>query len=260
MSTADPKHVEHPKLATAASHSLINVVRLPLQTCGVCAAPVRHFESCWRCSEHRSIAGLADVVAPLVYAVGGRESAATLSAYKNHPIRSRREHSALVVAALLRSALQPHEKCFGAVVGIPVSVRSVIPSLTYRPGVHPLTSIAQSIGLAIDPVLTPGRDARCDRRVRASKFAVEDGSLVEGRHVLVIDDVWTTGSNAQSAALALRRAGAAAVSVLVIGRWLSPGNSLTRQFIRSRLGTRYDPHVCPVTGGLCPSGLPRRSP
>jgi orotate phosphoribosyltransferase len=36
--------------------------------------------------------------------------------------------------------------------------------------------------------------------------------------VLLIDDTWTTGGNAQSAALALRAAGAAKVAAVVIGR------------------------------------------
>ena len=110
----------------------------------------------------------------------------------------------------------------------------------------------RSIDVAVDPILVPGSDPRCYRVVRIGKFAVEPPELVVGRHVLVIDDVWTTGSNAQSAALTLRHAGAVAVSVFVVGRWLSPRNPLTKKFIRSRLGAPNDPDVCPVTGGTCP--------
>lgn len=58
--------------------------------------------------------------------------------------------------------------------------------------------------------------------VRPDKFELRPAGAVEGRHVLVLDDVWTTGSNTQSAALTLRHAGAAAVSVMVVGRWLNP--------------------------------------
>ena len=126
---------------------------------------------------HSDVSGVADVVAPLVYAVGGTESAAMLSTYKNHPVRARREQCAQVVAELLRPAIRLHEKCFGAVVGMPISVRTVIPSLTYRVGVHPLMSIAQSIGMIVDSVLTPGLDARCDRRLRAGKFAVNPATV-----------------------------------------------------------------------------------
>jgi orotate phosphoribosyltransferase len=39
-----------------------------------------------------------------------------------------------------------------------------------------------------------------------------------GESVLLIDDTWTSGANAQSAAGALKSAGAGAVAVLVIGR------------------------------------------
>jgi phosphoribosylpyrophosphate synthetase len=221
--------IESPRRCTGSSEekvALINAVRTRGRTCAVCAAPVRGYSFCWRCATHQRISGIADVVAPLVYAVGGTESAAVLSAYKNHPTRTQREQAALVVGELLRPAIQLHEKCFGAVVGLPILVRSVIPSLTYRPGVHPLVSIAQSIGLIVDPVLALGLGAQCDRHVRAGKFAVNPATPVEDRHVLVIDDVWTTGSNAQSAALVLRRAGAAAVSVSGDRPMVEPTTSL----------------------------------
>ena len=241
--------------STAAPRSFTNAVCDSTSTCGVCTAPVRGYNLCWQCAAHQRIAGTADVVAPLTYAIGGTESAATLSAYKNHPARAERERRSRVVAELLMSAISLHEDCFGATVGVAISARVVVPSLTYRPDDHPLTSIVRSVGLMDDPVLLPGPQAGCDRRVREGKFAVSAAASVAGHHVLVIDDVWTTGSNAQSAALALRSSGAAAVSVLVIGRWLNPRNTLTQSFIKNRLGRAYDRHVCPVTGGVCPRFL-----
>ncbi len=42
-----------------------------------------------------------------------------------------------------------------------------------------------------------------------------------GASVLLIDDTWTTGANAQSAAAALKRAGAGPVGAVVIGRHLN---------------------------------------
>jgi hypothetical protein len=122
------------------------------------------------------------------------------------------------------------------------------PSLASRPGTHPLVSIAQSSGLLGDVTLRTSLDARCDRVVDPDKFIV-DGA-VANQHVMVIDDVWTTGSNAQSASLALRRAGAAAVSVVVLARWLNVHDPTCATFIRG-LGGKYDPLVCPVTGRRC---------
>src|SRR5205823_12623199 len=43
----------------------------------------------------------------------------------------------------------------------------------------------------------------------------------DGEPILLIDDTWTTGANAQSAAAALRAAGAGPVAAVVIGRHLN---------------------------------------
>ena len=43
-----------------------------------------------------------------------------------------------------------------------------------------------------------------------------------GAAVLLLDDTWTTGSTAQSAAVALHAAGARHVAVVVLGRHLNP--------------------------------------
>jgi hypothetical protein len=86
----------------------------------------------------------------------------------------------------------------------------------------------------------------------SDKFALAPAARLDGQHVLILDDVWTTGSTAQSAALAVRRAGAAAISIMVVGRWLNPDRRLTPNFIATRLQHDYDPDICPVTGGDCP--------
>lgn len=53
--------------------------------------------------------------------------------------------------------------------------------------------------------------------VRAA-FTVVRPELVSGRHVLVVDDIFTTGSTASACAAALRSAGAATVGVLTVAR------------------------------------------
>jgi hypothetical protein len=229
---------------------LHNVVHEPSRTCRVCTTPVDGYPLCWPCRQHQRIAGVADLVAPLTYALDSADSAALLRNYKNHPLRTERERCGSIVGELLRFATSQHERCIATVVGQPIATRVVIPSLTSRLGTHPMTSIAQSLELLSDVVVRPAFDARCDRVVDGDKFIV-DGA-VTGQHVLVIDDVWTTGSNAQSAALALRRAGAAEVSIIVIARWLNSRHRLSAKFIRERLRDNYDPLVCPVSGQGCP--------
>ena len=239
-------------LVRAAGGYLRNVIRQPRITCRVCAAPVRGFDRCWRCAQARHIAGVADVVAPLTYAVAGTPSAALVRDYKNHPARSVRERHSAVIKAPVLLAITRHERCIGHAAGLAVSCRLVIPSLTSRPGRHPFAELAHPMNTACDAVaLTPAADATCDRAIN-DKFVLQPAARLDGRHVLIFDDVWTTGSTAQSAALAVRRAGAAAVSVMVIGRWLNPDRRGTADFIATRLHRDYDPDICPVTGDECP--------
>ena len=191
------------------------------------------------------------MVAPLSYAIAGTPSAAVVRDYKNHPVRQVREQHAAVINSLVRLGISRHERCIGRAVGRPVSRRLIIPSLTSRPGRHPLVELARTMRLASDTVtLTAAPDAACDRAIN-DKFILQPSAGLDGQHVLILDDVWTTGSTAQSAVLAVRRAGAAAVSVMVVGRWLNPQRRVTADFIASRLHCEYDPRVCPVTGAQC---------
>jgi len=242
----------HTALVRAAGGYLRNVIRQPKITCRVCAAPVDGFDRCWRCEQARRIGGVADLVAPLTYAIAGTPSAALVRDYKNHPVRSVRQCHSALINGLVRLGITRHERCIGCAAGLAVSCRLVIPSLTSRPGRHPFAELAQMVNAASDAVaLMPAPDARCDRAIN-DKFVLQPAARLDGQHVLILDDVWTTGSNAQSAALAVRRAGAAAVSVLVVGRWLSPDRRGTANFIATRLQRDYDPDICPVTGGECP--------
>jgi hypothetical protein len=190
-------------LVRAAGGFLRNVIRQPKITCRVCAAPVDGFDCCWRCEQARRIGGVADVVAPLTYAIAGTRSAALVRDYKNHPARSVRESHGAVINGLVRLGITRHERCIGCAVGLAVSCRLIIPSLTGRPGRHPLAELAHPIHAASDAVaLMPAPDARCDRAIN-DKFVLQPAARLDGQHVLILDDVWTTGSNAQSAALAV---------------------------------------------------------
>ena len=254
MSTSalEPWRCGDAELVQAVSGYLRNVVREPEITCRVCAAPVHGFDRCWRCEQARRIGGVADVVAPLSYAIAGTPSAALVRDYKNHPARSVRERHSAVINGLVRLGISRHERCIGCVAGQAVSCRLVIPSLTSRPGLHPLAELVGSMTAAGDAVaLAPAPDARCDRAIN-DKFVLSPAARLDGQHVLILDDVWTTGSTAQSAALAVRRAGAAAISVMVVGRWLNPDRRGTADFITTGLHRDYDPDICPVTGGECP--------
>jgi adenine/guanine phosphoribosyltransferase-like PRPP-binding protein len=247
----EPLQVD-PALAHAAGGYLRNVIRRPGITCRVCAGPVGGYDRCWRCEQVRRIGGVADVVAPLSYAIAGTPSGALVRDYKNHPVRSVREYHSAFIKEIVWQAITRHECCIGRAVGLPVSRRLVIPSLTSRPGRHPFAELTQAMTATGDTAaLLPAPDAQCDRAIN-DKFVLAPAARLDGQHVMILDDVWTTGSNAQSASLAVRRAGAAAISVMVVGRWLSPDRQRTADFIATRLHRDYDPDICPVTGAECP--------
>jgi len=99
----------------------------------------------------------------------------------------------------------------------------VVPSSERAPP-HPLVEIldAHVIRLAtrLEQLLARGPGELGHRRPNVDAF--EPTKDVTGRRVLLVDDVYTTGARAQSAACALERAGARVPAVLVIARRINP--------------------------------------
>ena len=104
-----------------------------------------------------------------------------------------------------------------------------VPS-SHRPGgTHPIATIARQVhGVGPPTVLLhldigPGFGAPPFRAPRADRFVVpaQYRPHVANRHVLLVEDTWVSGDKAQSAAIALKTAGAARVTVLCLTRWLS---------------------------------------
>lgn len=82
---------------------------------------------------------------------------------------------------------------------------------------RPLVS-ALGRGRATSPQTSLGRDERLVNLRKA--FRVRRADAIRGRHVLLVDDVATTGATIEAAAAALKRTGAAEVTVIVAGRTL----------------------------------------
>jgi ComF family protein len=90
--------------------------------------------------------------------------------------------------------------------------------------------VGRRAGLEVDAgllvrVLPPGKATagRQERRTQVrGAFAVRRGRGIEGRAILVVDDVATTGATAMEVARLLREAGAARVDVLAVARAGAP--------------------------------------
>lgn len=84
-----------------------------------------------------------------------------------------------------------------------------------------LTGIPLETGLLLRRRATPsqaGRSARSRRRNVAGAFHVPSADAVAGRQLVLVDDVFTTGATATACARALKRNGAARVSVMTLCR------------------------------------------
>jgi hypothetical protein len=228
---------------------LRNPVRVHYVTCVDCTTPVYGgYERCYVCTGYRSRAGLADATAFLTYAVAGQESGYLMRGYKARPPVD--EHR-LVVGLLLRLALGRHLACVGALAGQPVTSWTAVPSLPARAGEHPLRGLIARYAPGGEVPLLAATRVQQPRTINPDHFACAL-PVPSGSHALVIDDTWATGGHAQSAALALRKAGAAWVSVLVVARWLNEDYKDNKQFIAGLRARDYTLDICPWTGGGCP--------
>ncbi|MFQ6329652.1 ComF family protein [Nocardia sp. CWNU-33] len=222
-------------------------------TCSVCRGPVDGYNRCYRCQHAISTAGIADLVACLAYGINSQQSGNMLRHYKDDPMPAVRRRLQTVISRILFLGIVLHEPCIGKIVGCPVALRVTVPSLRKRTGTHPFDELATGMN-ALDPSvrLSAATSVHDDRPIDDALFTINQPGLVRGRHVLVLDDTWVTGSRAQSAALTLRAAGAAKVSILTIGRWLNTSHTPTKSFISTHLTDDYEPSRCPVTSGICP--------
>ncbi|MDA8321023.1 MAG: amidophosphoribosyltransferase [Actinomycetota bacterium] len=241
-------------ICASAGGYLRNPVRQDGRTCTVCTTPVDGFRRCYNCNEHlRSGAELADATAFLTYAIAGRQSGYVMRHYKaDKPVE---EHVG-VVTVLLLLALAKHASCPASLLGAPVTHWATVPSLPARPVEHPLRRLVRGVMAQAAPQLgeiamAAASSVRDARALDPGHFTVPEG-IPRNSHVLLIDDTWTKGGHAQSAASALRGAGAKTVSVMVVARWINEDFRDNGRFLREIASEDYDPAICPWTGGNCP--------
>jgi hypothetical protein len=212
--------------------------------CEVCRGPVRPgFARCYQCGGHdlRGSGLLADAVVPISYAIKGTAFAEHLWRYKGRPAPAAARASLL---ALLLAFLTDHGACVWRHAGMPPPGRlAVVPTGAGRPGPHPLLGLVSpylrlpACPLAIRPG-RQGRDLDLDR-FRASPVPA-------GASVLLLDDTWVSGASAQSAAAALKQAGARHVAVVVLGRHVNPDDPAAAPLLARLAPARYDPSTCAV--------------
>lgn len=226
---------------------------------------LKRFSTCYQCSQHLVIAtpkNLAQHCGFIAYALSDEQLAVGMRAYRN-PQHPAAEDARGLVASLLYTALRHHLDCLINLSGSKPSVLCHVPSTANRQGTHPLTQVIDKVAEKI-PSLPPRQDiletahittAGSQRDLTRNRFFAT--LITQPDHVLVIDDTWTQGGHAQSAAWALHSAGVATVSVLCAARWLSASYSSGEYLyatVRAKSGQRpFASTICPWTAtGKCP--------
>lgn len=198
-----------------------NFLLSPRRGPGICASCFNFtdgYTRCYACAHNGSV---LDALLPISYSVAGEQLHHALASYKRLRGEVARRLGAELAAVLWRF-LAEHERCiarasntasFQLVTTVPSGVRD-------RDRAHPLHWI-------VGELIGPTRD-RHERLLRRSETAVRGREFnprrylalrpLEDQSVLLIDDTWTTGANAQSAAAALKLAGAGPVGAVAIGR------------------------------------------
>ena len=132
------------------------------------------------------------------------------------------------MAAILWRFLLDHEAHVAHASGVETfDVVAVVPSKTThndeaRPGLRTIVgTLVEHTTPRFERLLRPTDAETVGRYFDPGRYATS--RQLDGESVLLIDDTWVSGSSAQSAAAALREAGAARVGCVVIGRWLTPG-------------------------------------
>jgi hypothetical protein len=201
-----------------------NLLLAPVAGPGVCRTCFNltdGYDRCWACA-HGGDA--LDLLLPISYSVRGGQLHHALASYKRTPAHWY-EPFGRQLAAVLWRFLAGHEACVARAAGVPgFALVTTAPSgQPLRDDGHPLHAI---VGAMVGP--TRDRHRRLVRRTRpgtAHRYD-PDGLAVseplDGRPVLIIDDMWTTGATVQATAAALKRAGAGAVAAVVIGRHINP--------------------------------------
>lgn len=189
--------------------------------CADCFNLTAGFSRCYRCAHgERHL----DAMVPVSYSVAGETLHQMLAGYKRTTGPAAEDMTRRLAGILWRFLIR-HEACLARTAGVTgFEVVTTVPSSdAERDEHHPLRRI---VGELVQP--TRSRHERLlVRTVRPTEPRRFDPNRYQptrdltGLAVLLIDDTWTTGASAHSAAAALKSAGAGRVAGLVLGRHLN---------------------------------------
>jgi predicted amidophosphoribosyltransferase len=211
--------------------------------CRTCFNFTDGYDRCYACTSNGQF---LDAMLPISYSVAHEQLHHVLATYKrSHGLTAHRFE--IELAAVIWRFLDRHEACLARAAKVARfdSVTTVPSSRHFRDDIHPLHHIVAEL-------VEPAR-SRYVRLLRRSGARTASHSFNPDKYepltdlancsVLLIDDTWTTGANAQSAAAALKSAGVRNVAALVVGRHISRDYGQNDRRLRM-LSTPFDWDRC----------------
>lgn len=194
--------------------------------CDVChGAPGTGWDRCWSCAQTvAQISRPVELVVPISLTELLGQLHHVLRSYKNDAYpASVRDRFRLQVSALLARFLWQHGDCVRGAADEDWDAITIVPSSQGRAGAHPLEDAIRMfpfLGDQYRPLLRPGAEKATHNRAADGAYAITEE--VNGVRVLLLDDTFTSGARAESAASALQLAGARVVAIVPIGRVIKP--------------------------------------
>jgi hypothetical protein len=213
------------------------LTRVPPAGPGICSAchgvPNPGFSTCFSCSQSMGqVSRPIRSITPIAIFAPRDQLDTLLNNYKNSSSPRVRARGRARIAAIFARFLNNHGAC---VAPGGWDAITYVPSTQQRSGVHPLREalgIAPAYKEQIEDLLAGGTAPITHNRADDDGFRVTDD--VEGRRILLADDMFTSGARMQSAASALTLAGATVVAGVVIGRRYYTGGRHSQVLAKAR--------------------------
>jgi hypothetical protein len=228
----------------------------PDWVCRACLGPQNSgYPFCYACERMFGLdrgAGFIDRIVPVTVAVKGEPWYRRLSTYKGGWPQNR-----LYIGAVFGAFVGYHrDRIEGELLKGSVDLIVPVPSrrvdFERQALVHSLRLLEAFSGLVSDVIRFDPSAQKARRAFRPEDLRVDQGA-VDGKRILVVEDVWVSGASAASTAGALLDAGAEAVAVVPIARvvetpyWDQQGHPYTEVLMDE--SREYDLELWPRGGG-----------
>lgn len=226
------------KLSEDLREELVPIPADADDVCPMCRS-WRHarFEKCSNCLEAEGVlAAPCRQVIPISLYSKPSQMRDWLTFYKDASYSANDEYRQYLAAVVGRFLFE-NLRTLVAIIG-GYDVVTFVPS-SRRVGVHPIEKIIGACSAIfakpIVGLLSKGAGELDHRIMSDDAFLVSKDAA--GQRILLVDDVYTTGARAQSAASALHMHGATVVGILVIARRINPDFNLTSNAVWRRQQT-----------------------